>query len=192
MKKILLCLLFMYSFALFAKTPISQDLVFTNEEQHIILENEDFTDLYSSYPQDQTESNAQYDLERQILEKLNQTSSYLAFTQDQEKILHLNQQNKDLYLNPDFRDPLIIFAFAHWCGACRQLNPIVEQLNEEHGQKYQFLKLDVDNQAEITRSFGITVIPTVIVVKKGEVTGLVIGSMTKQALWDRIKALLND
>lgn len=191
MKNFFLCLLAMSSFALFAKTSTFQDLSFA-EEQQVIFENDDITDLYSHYHQDGIEPNSQYDLEWQIVEELIQTSSYLAIIQDQEKIPPLNQQNKDKYMNPDFCDPLIIFVFAHWCGPCKQFTPIVEQLSEEHGQKYQFLKLDIDDQSEMVRSFGVTAIPTIIVVKRGEVKGAIVGAMSKQALWNKVKAILND
>lgn len=86
--------------------------------------------------------------------------------------------------------PLVIDFWAEWCGPCRMVGPIVEELATEYADKVIIGKVDVDNNDEITSKYGIRNIPTILFIKNGEVVDKQVGAAQKAALVDKIENLL--
>ena len=95
--------------------------------------------------------------------------------------------------NEDFNEAIkegvtLVDFFATWCGPCKMLSPVVEQLAEEMGDRANFFKVDVDEADEIAAEFGIMSVPTLIVFKDGEPVKKSVGFQPKPVL----KAMLEE
>lgn len=86
--------------------------------------------------------------------------------------------------------PVVIDFWAEWCGPCRMVGPIVEELAAEYDGKVVIGKVDVDNNDEITSKYGIRNIPTILFIKNGEVVDKQVGAAQKSALVEKIDGLL--
>lgn len=86
--------------------------------------------------------------------------------------------------------PLVIDFWAEWCGPCRMVGPIVDELSSEYGDRVTIGKVDVDNNDEITSKYGIRNIPTILFIKNGEVVDKQVGAAQKAALVEKIENLL--
>ena len=84
--------------------------------------------------------------------------------------------------------PVLVDFSAEWCGLCKQIAPVVEEIAGEHSDKLKVCKMDVDVNRETAVQFGIRSIPTLLIFKNGEVAGSQIGAVSKQQLLEFIQA----
>jgi thioredoxin 1 len=78
--------------------------------------------------------------------------------------------------------PIMVDFWAEWCGPCRAVSPILDKIAEEHSDKLDIVKLNVDDNPETSMKYGITSIPAMYVFHKGEIVKRVIGAKPKPAL----------
>ena len=75
--------------------------------------------------------------------------------------------------------PVLIDFWAPWCGPCRMMGPIIEQLAEEYEGKAKVGKVNVDEEGELSQAFGVMSIPTIVLVKDGQVVRQAVGARPK-------------
>lgn len=84
----------------------------------------------------------------------------------------------------------VVDFWAEWCGPCRLVGPVIEDLSKDYEGKALIGKVNVDNNPDISMKYGVRSIPTILFIKNGEVVDKHVGTATKKTLADKIDAIL--
>ncbi|WP_419763801.1 MAG: thioredoxin [Arcobacter sp.] len=103
------------------------------------------------------------------------------------KYIELTQDNFDATVNSGIS---MVDFWAPWCGPCRMLAPVIDELAEEFEGKANICKVNTDEEQDLAVKFGVRSIPTIVFVKDGEVVDQMVGAASKQAFADKINSLL--
>jgi len=103
--------------------------------------------------------------------------------------LEVNDGNFDeVVLKSD--KPVIVDFWAEWCGPCRMISPIIEEISVEYGDKALVVKCDVDGSPGVAARFGIRNIPTILFFKNGKIADKQVGAVPKNAFVTKLNALI--
>ena len=86
--------------------------------------------------------------------------------------------------------PVLVDFWAEWCGPCRAVGPILEEISDEHGSKLKIVKLNTDEESAIAIKYGITSIPSMSVFVNGEDVTQIVGAKPKPALLKELESFL--
>lgn len=105
------------------------------------------------------------------------------------KEITLNEENfEQEVLNADV--PVLVDFWAPWCGPCRVLGPIVEEVSEEYDGKVKVCKLSTDDSSTLAGQYGVISIPTIILFKDGQPVDQMIGAVPKETIVSKLDELL--
>jgi len=102
------------------------------------------------------------------------------------KYIELTTDNFETTVNEGLS---LVDFWAPWCGPCRMLAPVIDELAEEFDGKANICKVNTDEEQDLAVKFGVRSIPTIVFIKDGEVVDQLIGAQSKQALTDKLNTL---
>ncbi len=102
------------------------------------------------------------------------------------KAIELNDSNFEQFVNSD--KPVLVDFWAEWCGPCKMIGPLVEELAGDYEGKATIGKLNVDENPNMTAKFGVRSIPTLLVFKNGQVVDKQVGAVPKAVLSQKLEA----
>ena len=99
-------------------------------------------------------------------------------------VISVNKNNFDEIKNGD--KPVLLDFYADWCGPCRMVSPIVDEIAQENPQ-YLVGKINVDEEPELAQAFGVMSIPMLAVIKDGKLVNQAVGARPKDSILDMLK-----
>ena len=104
-------------------------------------------------------------------------------------LLEITDSNFDeLVLKSD--KPVVVDFWAEWCGPCKMIGPLIDEMSKDYEGKALIGKVNVDQNANVSAQFGVRSIPTVLFIKNGEVVDKSVGAVPKATLDSKLEALL--
>ena len=94
-------------------------------------------------------------------------------------VVSVNKANFEQIISTD--KPVLIDFYADWCGPCRMVSPLVDEIAEENPQ-YVVGKINVDNEPELAAAFAVSSIPMLVVIKNGKIANQAVGAMPKEKI----------
>ncbi len=98
-----------------------------------------------------------------------------------EKITELDSSNFDSTLSSS-STPIVVDFWAPWCGPCKAIAPILNELAEELGDAVKICKVNIDNNSEVASKYEIRAIPTILIFKDGQIVDTIVGLIEKEDL----------
>ena len=98
-----------------------------------------------------------------------------------EKITELDSSNFDSTLS-SISTPIVVDFWAPWCGPCKAIAPILNELAEELGDAVKICKVNIDNNSEVASKYEIRAIPTILIFKEGQIVETIVGLIEKEDL----------
>ena len=102
------------------------------------------------------------------------------------KTIELTDANFDEIVNSD--KPVLVDFWAEWCGPCKMIGPVVEELAKDYDGKAVVAKLNVDENPQVTARYGVRSIPTLLVFKGGQIVDKQVGAVPKSVLAQKLGA----
>ena len=104
-------------------------------------------------------------------------------------VVHVTESNfEEEVINSDV--PVLVDFWAEWCGPCKMIAPILDEIAKEYGEKLKICKIDVDSNPEIAPKFGIRGIPTLIMFKDGNAESTKVGAVSKSQLVEFVDEII--
>ena len=101
-------------------------------------------------------------------------------------IIKLDESNFDREVNQSDK-PVIVDFWAEWCGPCRAIGPVIEELSKEYDGRVNVGKLNVDHNPQVSMNYGITSIPAILFIKEGKVVDKLVGAQPKSNFVKKIE-----
>lgn len=92
----------------------------------------------------------------------------------------------------DNNEYVVLKFGAEWCGPCKQIAPVLEQLADEYQDRIKYVSIDVEESTEITAEYKIRNVPTIIFIKKGEIQDKAVGSISRNTIVEKIEKLISE
>ncbi len=131
-----------------------------------------------------------YGNEIDIEDEFTDTSEFIEENPFEHIIVQVTKKNFKKFLRSD--RPLIIDFYTDWCGPCKHMHKVIEELNQGYGHLYQFGKINAEKEKYLSTLFGVSSFPTVIFIKEGKVVGRQKGFIDKEIFLHKMEKFFQE